>query len=134
MNIKFLFASILVLGFIFLISSACFANEQIEINMGSDYLISTDKNITSSFVSDNSIVTLSPFFNIFNEKNVLLLHPRKEGKTKFSIFIGNDDNIFDVTVKPNSTKANDTTFKKGVFEIMLLDSPPNIPNIKKEVK
>lgn len=122
-------------------ANICLANETLEIQMGNDYLITTDENVRTTFVSNPDIIALNPFFTIFNEKNVLLLHPEKIGKTCFTIFLDNTGVLFDVTVKPGKTQPDTKTQNRNVFEIMPLDAPPNVkqlnalpPLIKKGVK
>lgn len=138
-----IFIKLALISLFILIPNFCFANEKLEIQVGNDYLITTDKIVTSSFVADNSIATLTPFFTIFNEKNVLLLHPQKVGKTSFTIFSDKSDTIFDLTVKSNKpaekpvdkpankpeSDFQETT--KGDFEIMLFDAPPNLNEVGK---
>lgn len=116
----------LIFGSFLFSSNASLAVDDIEIQLGSDYLIATDKNVTTTFVTDPSIIILEPFFTIFNEKNVLLLHPQKVGKTQFTIFVGNDDNIFNVRVISKKTPPDNIVIRKGAFEIMLLDEPPTL--------
>lgn len=113
---------------------ACFAAEDFQVQLGQDYLIETDKNVSYSLVADPSILTLSPFFTIFNEKNVLLLHPQKVGKTNFTVFLDGPDLTFNVVVK--STPVNFKTISKSDYEIMLLDAPPNIfiPNLAPKIE
>lgn len=125
------FLKIILIGLI-LSSNICFAADEIEISLGTDYIISADKIVSTTFVADESIVTLTPFFTIFNEKNVLLLHPQKVGKTSFTIFIGNDDNIFNVTVTPKKAQVENKIIQIGDFEIMLLDAPPVIKELDKK--
>lgn len=117
--------------FLFIFSNGgCLAAEQFEVQLGKDYLVTTDEYIKTTLVENNSIVTLNPFFTIFNEKNVLLLHPVALGKTNFTIFLTNSDAIFNVEVKPNKKDSDTNTIQKGVFEIMLLDAPPDLNDVE----
>lgn len=121
---------IIIICLLFLSSSICFASEQIEFQMGNDYLITTDENITTTLVANPNIVTLNPFFTIFNEKNVVLVHPKKVGKTTFTIFIGKNENVFNVTVISKKAAPDDRVIEKGCFEIMMLDSPPTFQQLE----
>lgn len=128
---KSVFKKILLILMFFLSTNLCIAAEEIQIELGNDYLITSDKNVKTTLIANPKIITLSPFFTIFNEKNVLLLHPERVGKTSFTIFLDKSKVIFNLTVKPKSQKPNSNTITKGCFEIMLLDAPPEI---KKELK
>ena len=99
--------------------------EKFEIQLGQDYLMTTDQKIQTVAIANPDIITISPFFTIFNEKNILLLHPSKVGETNFTIFLDNSDAAFHVSVKPTQKNSEFKTIQKGVFEIMLLDSPPD---------
>lgn len=121
--------NILLIGLISIFLSGanfCLADETLEIQLGSDYLITSDKTIKTTFVSDERVLTLEPFFTIFNEKNVWLIHPQKVGKTNLTLFLDKSDITFNITVRPHSSTMNDKTIHKNIFEIMPLDSPPSI--------
>ena len=121
----------LFLILLFLLNTGvCFATESLTINLGDDYLIATDKPIKANFVSNPEIITLSPFFTIFNEKNILLLHTQKAGKSNMMIVLPESSTSFEVTVKPPSKKHSFVTMTKGDLEFILLDSPPNLEEIE----
>lgn len=128
---KSVFKKILLILMFFLSTNLCIAAEELQIELGNDYLITSDKNVKTTLIASPKIITLSPFFTIFNEKNVLLLHPERVGKTSFTIFLDKSEVVFSVTVKPQTKNPNTKTITKGCFEIMLLDAPPEI---KKEPK
>lgn len=118
---------------LFLIGTSCFASENLEVQLERDYLITSNTNIKTINVDDSDIVNVSPFFTVFNEKNVWLLHPKGIGKTKFSVVLQDSSNtVFDVSVKPYNAKSIFKDYQKGEFEIMLLDKPPSPkkPNVK----
>lgn len=121
---------IIIICLLFLSSNVCFAAEALELQMGNDYLITSDKNMSTTLVANPDILTLSPFFTIFNEKNVLLLHPQKIGKTSFTIFIGKNDTSFNVKIIPQKSTPDNRTIEMGDFEIMLLDTPPAFNQFK----
>lgn len=124
---KYIFLIGLIL-FSIVLSSAnfCLADETLEIQLGNDYLITSDKTIKTTFVSDERILTLEPFFTIFNEKNVWLIHPQKVGKTNLTLFLDKSDVTFNVTVRPHSQTINNKIIHKNIFEIMPLDIPPSV--------
>jgi len=141
MKIKTVIKNIFLICVLVLSTNICLADENIEIQLGNDYLITTEESIKSNFVANPDIITLNPFFTIFNEKNVLLLHPQKIGKSTFSIFLKNSDVVFNVVVKPAKTKPDTKSIYLDDFEIIPLDAPPNLqklnappPLIKKGAK
>ena len=121
--------SILILIFL-LNSNVCFGNEALTINLGDDYLIMTKTSINANAVSNPEIITLTPFFTIFNEKNVFLLHPQKEGKSNLVFFFNNESKTFEITVNTKKSKPTFITNAYGDFEFILLDAPPNLEEIE----
>lgn len=119
------FICVILLG-----TCSCLAKEELEIQLGNDYLITTDKAVISVFSADPSIINLSPFFTIFNEKNVYLLHPQKIGQTEITVFCKDGDYIFDLTIKPEKPAIKIKTLQTEGFEIMLLDTPPDFGKFK----
>jgi len=115
---------------ILLNSNLCFGAESLTINLGDDYLIATEKPIKANFVSNPETITVSPFFTIFNEKNILLLHPTKEGKSKLMVVLDDGGTTFEVTVKPKGKRPTFVTVTKGDFELILLDAPPSLEEIE----
>lgn len=115
---------ILLICLLFLNSASCQADEVINVKLGNDYLILTEKIVQTYNVSDPDIATLSPFFTLFNEKNSLLLHTQKIGKTDITIFLNQDSANFNVNVSNKKNTVDDKPIRMGDFEIMLLDAPP----------
>lgn len=112
--------------------NASFAAENLSLKLGNDYLITCDDSMDMVSMDNPSVLTISPFFTIYNEKNVLLLHPKKAGKVVVRITLSNkSETIFGITVEPAGSVENMTTVKKGVFEIILLDLPPDKDDLKK---
>lgn len=110
---------------IFISSGFCLANEELEVQLGKDYLLTTDKLVISAFISDPTIVTLTPFFTIFNEKNIYMIHPQKVGKTNFTVFCKDGDFTFNITVKPEKPELKLKEISNKDFEILMLDIPPD---------
>lgn len=109
---------------LFLNSVSCSANDTINVKLGNDYLILTEKIVQTYNVSDPDIATLSPFFTLFNEKNSLLLHPQKTGKTDVTIFFNDNSANFSINISDKKSAIDDKPIRMGDFEIMLLDTPP----------
>lgn len=119
-------SKIFIFIFIILLSSSfCIANEELEVQIGKDYLLTTDKLVISAFVSNPSIINLCPFFTIFNEKNVYMIHPQKVGKTSFTVFCKDGDFIFNISVKPEKPELKLKEISNKDFEILMLDIPPD---------
>lgn len=97
----------------------------VEINYGNDYILTTDNKIETTVVNNPDILTVSPFFTIFNEKNVLLIHPEKVGKSNLIIFQKGSETVFEINVRPNKTNIP-TSITKGSFDFSLLDKPPKM--------
>lgn len=122
-------------------STLCHANDVINVKLGNDYLIMTEKVVQTAGVSNPDIATLSPFFTLFNEKNSLLFHPQKVGKTDVTIFFNDYTAKFGVNVSDKKSAIDEKPIKMGDLEIMLLDAPPPVqdfdidaPPVPKEAK
>lgn len=122
----FIYSKFILICVLLLNSTFCCASETINVKLGNDYLILTEKVVQTFNVSDTDIATLSPFFTLFNEKNSLLLHPQKTGKTDFSIFLRDSIANFKLVVSDKKSNIDDKPIQIGDFEIMLLDTPPDI--------
>lgn len=118
---------------LFLNSTLCYANGVINIKLGNDYLIMTEKVVQTFNVSNPDIATLSPFFTLFNEKNSLLLHPQKAGETDATIFLNDGSANFSINVSDKKSTLDDKPIRMGDFEIMLLDAPPSIQDFDLDV-
>lgn len=129
---------ILVLCLLLLNANFCFAAGTINVQLGNDYLITTGRSVKTSLVTNPEIVSLTPFFTIFNEKNVLLLHPQKAGQTYVTLFLKDGDTSFNIVVKSDKNSAALNNQQIGDFEIMLFDAPPAMkavsPKLSKECK
>jgi len=102
----------------------CLAAGQISVKLGSDYLIMSDDCVKNTLLSNPEILSLSPFFTIFNEKNTLLLHPMKQGSSDVTILFDKTYDSFKIQVLPKTSKLPDKTVKMDGLEILLLDSMP----------
>lgn len=108
----------------------CLGAETLNLNMGQDYLIITADTINSNAVGSPKILSLKPFFTIFNEKNMILAHPEKVGKTKLTFFSTTGDTVFDINVKPENSDSTFCPINKNGIEFNLLDQPPTFENIE----
>ena len=85
-----------------------------------NYVVHTQKPVNKVVSSDRNIVTANVLVTIMNEKDTILISPKKEGKA-FLIFEFKDETI---TV-PVTVKKNRTVFKKNTgLEFVKIDSPP----------
>lgn len=84
----------------------------------------SEKLVKNTLVSEPQILTLSPFFTIFNEKNVILLHPLKIGSSDITIFSEKEYYNFKVQVKPKGSGISSQIIKNKDFEVVPLDSLP----------
>lgn len=115
---------LIILGLIFLISPA-FGADFVELKIDEDYLITTDKVIKKIEIKNPAMLEIRPFFTIFNEKNLLLLNPKKIGKTFFSFESEGEVFGFEIQINPNKKEFNDfETVTKSGFNFLLLDKPP----------
>lgn len=109
---------------LFLLSGFFFAAKAFEIQMNTDYLITTEDSAKKITVANPEILTITPFCTIYNEKDVMMLHPEKIGKTSFTIFLEGKSKTFSVIVTPEKKGAGFKPIQENGFEIILLDNPP----------
>ena len=87
-----------------------------------DCIITTNGKLSDIKIQHNDIIDVFPLITILNDKNTLIVHPLKEGETKFTVIKNNKDKfLFDVKVKENETILKDV---EG-FELFTIDAPPN---------
>lgn len=110
--------------------NSCFAVDSVSLNLGCDYLITTEDKVKANAVEKPEVLSIKPFYSIFNDKNMLLIHPEKIGKTKLTIFLEGGDQIFDVSIKPKNTPSTPTHYRFKEVEFTLLDEPPIIENFE----
>ena len=87
-----------------------------------DCIISTNGKLTDIKIQHNDIIDVFPMITVTNDKNTLIVHPLKEGTTKFTV-VKNDKNkyLFSVNVKNDGTEI---TPVEG-FDVLTVDCPPN---------
>ena len=85
-----------------------------------DCIITTNGKLTDIKIQNNSVIDVFPLITILNDKNTLIVHPIKTGKTKFSVLKNKKDKFtFNVEVTSESTKISDA---EG-FDILTIDCP-----------
>lgn len=86
-----------------------------------DCIIITNGRLTDIKIQQNDIIDVFPLITIMNDKNTLIVHPLKEGSTKFTVIKNNKDKyLFKVNVTAESTVIDEV---KG-FDIFTVDCPP----------
>lgn len=86
-----------------------------------DIVISTNGKMTDIKIQNNDIIDVFPLITIMNDKNTIIVHPLKVGKTKFSIVKDNKEKfIFNVNVGEESTRIDSV----NGFDILSIDCPP----------
>ncbi len=84
-----------------------------------DYIINSDKPVKSVSSSDESIVSVLPFFNIDNKKDTIIVKAKREGNAEITVKLYDKDVIVNVSVTPEKT-----TFTNGDdFIFFPLDKP-----------
>ena len=86
-----------------------------------DCVISNDGKLSDIRIEQNDIIDVYPIFTILNEKNMLYVHPLKDGETKFCVLKnGKDIVMFNVKVNDDNTIIDEV----DGFEIFSVDTPP----------
>ena len=89
-----------------------------------DCIITTNGKLTDIRIHHNDIIDVYPLITIENNKNTLIVHPLKEGETKFTVLKNNKDKyLFSVNVTEDKT-AIEVIEGFGIFTI---DNPPSAP-------
>lgn len=127
---KLIAKKIFLLFSLILSPNFCFAAETLSFSLGYDYIITTDEPIKANLVDNSEILSVNPFFTIFNEKNVLLAHPQKVGKTLVTLLGDKNNIVLDVTVNPENAACTFKPVKKDWFEVTLLDQPPTFKDFE----
>ena len=89
-----------------------------------DCLIMSDGKLNNIKIQHNDIIDVFPLITIMNDKNTIIVHPLKEGTTKFSVVKNDKDKyIFTVKVTENNTFIDNEEGFEG-FEVFNIDCPP----------
>lgn len=85
-----------------------------------DCIITTNAKLTDIKIQNNNIIDVFPLITLMNDKNTLIVHPLRTGKTKFSVMKNQKDKfVFNVEVTKSTTKISDA---EG-FDILTIDCP-----------
>ena len=85
-----------------------------------DCIITNNGKLTDINIEDNTIIDVYPIVTVMNEKNTLMVHPLKTGKTRFCVLKNNKSlALFDAEVDEFETRIN----APDGFEVLTLDSP-----------
>ncbi|MBR1776774.1 hypothetical protein IJ750_06870 [bacterium] len=86
-----------------------------------DCIISNPEKLTDIKIEHNDVIDVFPLVTIMNEKNTLIVHPLKEGASRFIVTKGGKEKVvFNVKVEGDSTIIDEI---QG-FEILTIDCPP----------
>ena len=84
-------------------------------------IITTDKKLSDIKIEHNDVIDVFPLVTIMNDKNTLVVHPLKEGSSRFIVTKGGKEQfVFNVTITRFETKIEEV---KG-FDIFQIDTPP----------
>lgn len=85
-----------------------------------DYIITSDKPVTSVVSTDESTVFVQPFFTIDNSKNIIMLKAQKAGKAAVIIKVNGGEEAVNVDISPDKT----TLSPVDGLSYFPLDTPP----------
>ena len=85
-----------------------------------DCIVTNNGKLTDISIEDNTIVDVYPLITVMNEKNTLIVHPMKAGKTRFCV-LKNNKNISMFTVEVN--EFNTIINAPDGFEVFSIDPP-----------
>ena len=87
-----------------------------------DSIISTNGKLNDIKIQYNDIIDVYPLITIMNDKNTLIVHPLKQGVTKFSVVKNEQDKyVFNVEINDEGTYIEPV---EG-FDILSVDKPPD---------
>ena len=87
-----------------------------------DCIVSSDGKLTDISIEDNTILDVYPLVTLMNDKHTLIVHPLKEGKTRFCVLKNNKNIVmFNVAVHNDVTKIEEV---EG-FDVLSIDEPPD---------
>ena len=86
-----------------------------------DCIITTDGKLTGIKIQHNDIIDVFPMITLMNDKNTLIVHPLREGSTKFTVIKNDKDKyLFSVNISDEGTNIS----KVEGFDILTVDCPP----------
>ena len=90
------------------------------VNAYEDCIVINNGKITDISIEDNTIVDVYPLVTVNNNKNTLIFHPLKDGKTRVCA-LKNNKNIIMFNVEINDLKT--IVNAPDGFEVFTLDTP-----------
>lgn len=88
-----------------------------------DCVITTNGKLSDISIEHNDILDVYPLITIMNEKNTLIFHPLKAGKTRVCVLKNNKEKVmFNVNITEEKTIIDEV---EG-FDILQIDTPPDI--------
>ncbi len=88
-----------------------------------DCIITNDGKLTDISIEHNDIADVYPLITIMNDRNTLIVHPLKAGKTRVCVLKNNKEKVmFNIEVTEEKTIIDEV---KG-FDILTIDAPPEV--------
>ena len=85
-----------------------------------DCIVVNNGKITDINIEDNTVIDVYPLITVMNEKNTLIVHPLKTGKTRFCALKNNKNLVlFEVEVSEYETNI----IHPEDFEVLSIDTP-----------
>lgn len=147
-------AFLLTILLIISVRNICFANtpisREMNIKTGHSYLIGFTEEVIRISVGDTKAIDTELLTNIFNSKKELILKPKVKGFTNILIWTKSNVYNFDLNINQQTSlpKSTDNTTpaiqyfsknneklsneEKAQMDDLDLDSPPLLPDIKKD--
>lgn len=106
----------------FLISIFAIIFAASQANAYQDCIVINNGKITDINIEDHSVIDVFPLITVMNEKNTLIVHPLKSGKTRFCALKNSKSLVlFEVQVSDCETVIN----APDGFEVYAIDAPNN---------
>ncbi len=87
-----------------------------------DCIVINSGKLTDINIEDNTMIDVFPLITVMNEKNTLIVHPLKSGKTRFCALKNNKNLVlFEVQVSDYETVIS----APDGFEVFSMDTPNN---------
>lgn len=68
-----------------------------------DYIIVSDKPVHSVYSSDESVVSVVPFFTIDNKKDTIIVKAKREGHAEITVVQDGKDVVSKIEIMPDTT-------------------------------
>ena len=85
-----------------------------------DVIITNNSKLTDIKIENHEIIDVFPLITIMNDKNTIIVHPLKEGESKFSVMKDKKNVKFSVKVDNEKTIVS----QEDGFDILAIDCPP----------